>query len=184
MKKLAIFEQKDEIKLTQSSELIIDRLLENYLAIIDNMVGKSETTKKTYQRNVEHFFAFIQIQGINSMSFGAYREALAKVDGISAKTKNAYLSATKALLKEALKYGILPVDITANVPQFKIPTGHVKDGVQDNELDRIVQAINGLKKEGTRLKMHALFNLFAGEGLRQKEVQQIMVEDINFEDGQ
>lgn len=182
MKNIAIFENKDLIQVSQSSDLIIDRLLDNYLDLIQNMVGKSDTTKKTYQKNVEHFFAFIQENGINSLSFGAYREALKTVDQVSAKTKNAYLSATKALLKEALKHGILPIDITGNVPQFKIPIGHVKDGVQKTELEKVLEVINQIKKEGTRLKMLALFHLFAGEGLRQMEVQQLCVEDLNFED--
>ena len=179
---LTIFENRELAKIKNASDVIVEKLSDNYLDIIDKMVGKSETTKKTYKRNVEHFLAFIQESGIDSMSFGAYRETLADFEGISPKTKNAYLSAAKALLKEALKYGMLPVDITPNIPQFKIETGHVKDGVQEPELYKILNVIKNIKRDSTRLKMLALFHLFAGEGLRQMEVQQLKIEDINFDD--
>lgn len=179
---LTIFENRELAKIQNASDIIVEKLSDNYLMMIDQMVGKSATTKKTYKKNVEHFLAFVQSEGINSMSFGSYREALAKLDGISPKTKNAYLSAAKALLKEALKYGLLPVDITANVPQFKIATGHVKDGVQKTELSKVFTVIRNIKRKPTRLKMMALVHLFAGEGLRQAEVQQLTFEDINFED--
>lgn len=182
MQHLSIFENQKLAKIENASDLIVEKLSDNYRLIIDNMVGKSEKTKITYKGNVEHFLDFIQNEGINSMSFGEYRNALEKVERLSPKTKNAYLSAAKALLKEALKYGLLPVNITANVPQFKIPTGHTKDGVQESELYKILATIKKIKRTSTRLKMLAFFHLFAGEGLRQMEAQQIKMEDINFED--
>lgn len=182
MQHLQIFENKELQQLDNASARIVEALSNNYTTIIDSMVGKSTTTKKTYKRNAEHFVAFIQSNGINSQSYGAYRNRLEKVEGISAKTKNAYLAASKALLREALKYQILPIDITANVPQFKISTGHVKDGLNEKEVKKIIKHIKGIKRESTRWKLHAMFQLFVAEGLRQMEVQQIRLEDINVQD--
>lgn len=171
--------QNDEAKLIQGASLqIVDTLVENYETMIDSMVGKSKTTKKTYKRNVCHFLAYIQANGINSHSYGSYRDALEHVGEIGAKTKNAYLSATKALLREGLKYGVLPVDITANVPQFKVNTGHTRDGLTEGEVNKVLSYIHTIKREVTRKKMLALFHLLAGEGLRQFEAQNILVEDI------
>lgn len=184
MNHVQIFQPNEEMAMVAAAgDKIVDALSNNYVAIIGGMVGKSPNTRKTYQRNVEHFLAFIQTNGINSNSFGAYREALADVSTVAVKTKNAYMAATAALLRESLKYGILPVDITANVPAFKVSRGHVKDGLSENEVATVRQYINGLEDERTRLMLSAIFHLFALEGLRQAEVQQLRVKDINCKDG-
>lgn len=184
MNNVQIFQPNEEMAMVATAgDQIVNALSNNYVAIINGMVGKSANTKKTYCRNVEHFLAFIQRHGINANSFGAYREALAEISTVAVKTKNAYMAATAALLRESLKYGILPVDITANVPAFKVTRGHVKDGLTEGEVAAVHQYIAGMDKEETRLKMAAIFHLFALEGLRQMELQQLRVEDINCKDG-
>ena len=181
MKHLQIFKPSAEMAaIEETSNMIVDKLSTGYIDIISKMIGKSETTKRTYRRNVEHFLSFIQSNGINSHSFGEYREALAKVDRISVKTKNAYLSAASALLRESLKYGVVPVDITSNVPHFKISTKHVKDGLTATEVRRVLEHIKSITTEVTRQKMNAMFYLFAMEGLRQAELQQLKVDDVNI----
>lgn len=184
MNNVQIFQPNEEMAMVAAAgNKIVDALSNNYVAIINGMVGKSANTKKTYRRNVEHFLAFIQANGINANSFGAYREALAEISTVAVKTKNAYMAATAALLRESLKYGILPVDITANVPAFKVTRGHVKDGLTEKEVATVRQYIAGIEKEETRLKMAAIFHLFALEGLRQMELQQLRVQDVNCKDG-
>lgn len=184
MQHLQIFQQSKELaSVADTSTRIVAALSDNYREIIHRMVGKSETTKRTYTRNAEHFLAFIQRHGITAHTFGEYREALATMDGVAVKTKNAYLAATAALLREALKYNILPVDITANVPGFKVTRGHVKDGLSVAEVATVSKYISGMENATTRRKMAAMFNLFALEGLRQMEVQQLRVEDVNLRDG-
>ena len=182
MQNLRIFQNDKLIQVDNASGRILETLSNNYLSIIKGMVGKSKTTKTTYKNNVEHFMAFIQSNGINSQSYGLFRNALEEVDAVSDKTKNAYLAAAKALLRESTKYGILPIDITANVPQFKIASGHTKDGLNENEVKVVWKYISTIKREATRRKMEVLFQLMAAEGLRQMEAQQIRIEDINVKD--
>ena len=78
-----------------------------------------------------------------------------------------------------MKYGVIPVDITANVPVFKVARKHVKDGLTSAEVRSVLEYINGIENDSTRQKMNTMFYLFALEGLRQMEVQQLKVEDVN-----
>lgn len=183
MSHLQIFQQSDELtSIHSTSSRIVATLSDNYQDILNSMVGKAATTKRTYTRNAEHFLAFIQAFGINAHTFGEYREQLAGLDGIAVKTKNAYLAAAAALLREALKYGILPVDITTNVPGFKTTRSHTKDGLTKAEVQKVAEYIKGMDEGSTKRKTAAMFYLFALEGLRQMEVQQLRVEDINLKD--
>lgn len=180
---LQIFEKKELVQLRSASNRIVETLSINYTSIIDNMIGKAATTKTTYKRNVEHFLSFIQKHGINSQSYGAFHRELEGVELVSVKTKNAYLAAAKALIRESLKYGILPIDITVNVPSFKVSTGHTKDGIMEDEVFKVWDCVSRIQREATRRKVSAMLQLFTGEGFRQMEVQQILIEDINFKDG-
>ena len=82
MKHLQIFQPSKEMaSVENTSGRIVDALSGGYKDIINRMVGKTKTTKKTYARNVEHFLAFIQSNGINAHTFGQYRETLASVEG-------------------------------------------------------------------------------------------------------
>ncbi len=184
MQHLQLFQPKQELTaVADTSARIVTAISENYREIIRRMVAKSDTTKTTYTRNVCHFIAYIQAHGIHAHTFGEYREQLAALDGIAVKTKNAYMAAAAALLRECLKYGILPVDITANVPGFKTTRSHVKDGLTPAEISAVSKHISGIKNAATRLKMAAMFNLMANEGLRQMEVQQLRADDVNLKDG-
>lgn len=181
--KVAIFENKELAEIKSKSGAIVEALATNYGTIIGGMVGKSQKTKEQYKRNAATFLAFVQSNGINAHSFGEFRNAL-EVLQIAESTKNGYLSAGKAFVREAIKYGFLPIDIAANVPLFKTPKGHIKDGLQLNEVQKVVTQIGGIKKEGTRLKMAAFFHLFAIEGFRQMEAAALDVKDVNLADKQ
>ena len=91
--------------------------------------------------------------------------------------------AAKALLKEAVKLRLLPVDITPNVPSFKVSRGHKKDGLTKAEVKSVFDYIQTIKRESTRRKLHTMFTLFAYEGLRQMELRNLTWKDINFEEG-
>lgn len=171
-----------QVAVHETSHRIVETLSNSYRDVIAAMVGKSENTKKTYTRNAEHFLAYIQQHGINAHTFGQYRNALESVD-VAVKTKNAYLAAARALCREALKYNILPVDITSNVPAFKTPRGHVKDGLSASDVRKVAQHIAGIENPAKRLKMACFYHLFVLEGLRQMEAANITAEDFNPEDG-
>lgn len=182
IKDLRIFMKEEVQQLNDFSSLIVEALSNQYEYIIDSMVGRSEATKKTYKSNVAPFLAFIQANGINAHSFGQFRMKLEELENVSLKTKNAYLTSASSLLSESLKYGIMPIDITKGVKFFKTTNGHVKDGLNDNDIQNVLLVINSIQKIKKRMKMLALFQLLAFEGLRQFEAQNIKVEDIKPND--
>lgn len=180
----AIFQPTREQTLIEvKSAQILDELLDNAPAIIDGMTAKKRTTKQTYKNNVEPFLAYIELNGINVNSFASFRNYLEEVTGISSATKNAYLMAAKAVLREAVKLRILPTDITVNVPSFKTYRGHKKDGLTKAEVKRVFDYIQTVKREATRIKLNTIFTLFAYEGLRQMELQALQIDDINLAEG-
>jgi integrase len=174
---------KKQTAILNASAQIVTVLSAEYSAIISGMVGKTKNTRTTYTRNVADFIGYIQDNGINAGSFGSYREHLASMLNVAVQTKNAKLAAAAALLREAHKHGVLPVDITANVPSFKASRGHVKDGLTRAEVVKVLEVIKEKKNPATRAKLTAMFYLMAAEGLRQMEVQSLEVCDIDLDAG-
>ena len=173
---------KEHQLIIERSAMIVEILMKEATAIIDGMIAKKEATKRTYKRNVVPFLEYIQSNGINIHSFASFRKSLEYLTNVSKATKNAYLMAAKALLKEAVKLRLLPVDITPNVPSFKVSRGHKKDGLTKAEVKSVFDYIQTIKRESTRRKLHTMFTLFAYEGLRQMELRNLTWKDINFEE--
>ena len=176
-------EAKEVADLRKGSAFVVQSLCDNYSAILGGIPGITAQTKKTYLSNVIHFIQYIQLNGINAHTFGDFRNELESVVDKSIKTKNAYLTSAKVLIREALKYRILPIDITANVPGFKESKGHKKDGLTLQEVKKVSGAIRYIPKETTRAKITAMYNLFALEGFRQVEVTRLTLQDFNAKDG-
>lgn len=177
-----VFAQAPEVyAIAQASGRIVEALAGMYREILAGMVGKSANTKNTYYRNAARFIEYIQDNGIHAGTFGQYREALAlATGGVSIQTKNAYLAAARALLREACRYGVLPMDITSGVPSFKAARGHVKDGLTAAEVRKVFEYIQTNKTGVSRARLVAMFYLFAAEGLRQFEVQNLEVADVDL----
>jgi integrase/recombinase XerC len=183
MQLVPIFPESKEVSdLRKGSAFVVQSLCDNYSAILGGIPGITVQTKKTYLSNVIHFIQFIQLNGIHAHTFGEFRNELDTVDKTS-KTKNAYLTSAKVLIREALKYRIMPVDITANVPGFKENKGHVKDGLMPHEVKKVAGVIRYIPKETTRAKITAMFELFTAEGFRQIEVTRLKLQDFNAKDG-
>jgi len=108
--------------------------------------------------------------------------ALSRIEGIGNKSRNNYLAAMRALIRESIKYGTLPVDISGNIDCFTIESGHTKDGLSIEEIKRLSRYIGSLERSKKSERLKALFQLLTCEGLRQMEVLQIRIEEINFQD--
>ena len=165
----------------QYSSLIVEELTSNYSEMLNNLSGKKQKTRDTYIENVATFLAFIQANGIDSDTFRNFRTTIEGAQR-SVSTKNAWLAAASALLKEAHRKGILPVDITVNVEHFKIARGHKRDGLNQQEVEKVFSFISSIQNEGKRLKIKAIASLLTFEGLRQAEVLGLKVSDVNLSD--
>lgn len=179
---LQLFKPIGQNSIQQRQSDIVTTLSNHYLDILNNLPFDSENTRKTYIRCCGHqngIIAFIEQNGINSNSFEQYKAYLSKLDR-SERTKHLYLSAAKKLLQTAHRWGALPVDITAGIKGFKLPVGHTRDGLTYLETVCVFQQIKKIKRIGHQLKVIALFGLLACRGLRQMEVGQIKIENINL----
>lgn len=178
---LRIFAPTPEVDaITREGARIVDVLGAHYDSIIGGILGKSANTRRTYARNAAPFIRYIENNGMSGDALARYREALTCEIGISVRTKNARIAAAAALLREAHRLGVLPLDITQGVPMFKAPRGHVKDGLSGDEVRRVFAAIGEKKNRGTRLKLTAMFYLMVAEGLRQFEVQNLTGADVDI----
>jgi len=183
MKILPIFSEPAEInQLNNEKDRIREVLIEKHIILIEGIPGLSKQTRKTYLANLKHFIHYIQLNGIHAHSFADFRNELENVQK-SLKTKNAYLTSAKVLLQEALKYRIIPVDITANVPGFKVARGHKKDGLSYQEVQKVGQYIRQIENDHKRAKLTAMYHLFALEGFRQIEVARLTIGDFKSTDG-
>ena len=155
----------------------VDELTERYAELIDSKYKLKDTSKRAYKSDVKHFLAFIQANGINEDTVAEFRETIAGCK-CTVSTKNSWLKAAKALLKEAYRAGILSQDLTLKHKElFKTKRGHKKDGLTKDEMQRVWHYVNNLSGTTGR-KLRALTALMASEGLRQFEARQLRLSDV------
>lgn len=150
--------------------------------------GLSTSSKAKYKEYIVHFINFTHEYGLHRNSLFLFEQELNqpifKQNGkglISDKTKKLYIAAASKLLKQINLYHHLDRPINREIEGIlKIEKGH-KEGLSILEVVRVYSLIKDIKKEEKRLKLQALFFLFAFRGLRQMEVQYIRIEHINFE---
>jgi integrase/recombinase XerC len=177
-----IFAEATEVtQVRQQADQITQALLDNAEGIILSLRETSEKTKKNYLSDIKYFLDFIRANGINVHSYADFKEYLKTIDR-AISSKNRYLSSTRKLLKEAVKYRILPVDITANTKTFKRSTAHKVEGLSKAQIKQVADHIKQIRSEKKRTRLSAMYNLFVLEGLRQIEVARLTITDLHLDD--
>lgn len=163
---------------------IVEFIELNYHSIIDSL-DISEKSKATYKSNGKEFLKFIAANGLNIDSYRNYKGHLLKRTDIKDESKKQKLITAKAIL-DNLHYHrrILPIDITKGVKNIKTDTGHKKDGLNSDEVTKVKNYIDSITDSAKRTRLKAMFNLLMLQGLRQFEVCNILIEDINLNDCQ
>lgn len=166
------------------AEQVVSFLTDNFAQIIEQFDCHAKTRAK-YISDVKSFIDFVKMEGLNLNTFRQYKRHLEGLTGISAKTKAVKMTAAKRLLQELhSRYRILAVDLTAGTRNFKTNTEHVKDGLSASEVAKVKAVILKEADDFKRLRLLAMFNLLALQGLRQFEVTALTVEDLRLDDGQ
>ena len=139
-----------------------------------------ETTRKDYKYNIIPFITFIKENGLNSDSFLNYKRHLALKNNFAISTKNKHLATAKIFLKELNRRGILPADITQNIKSFRQSKRHKKEGLTEQEINKLTARLNrfAITPKNTRIK--AAIALLTLQGLRQIEVVRLDVTDLDF----
>lgn len=160
-------------------ELDIDNAMQQAELLFRTM-DIADNTREDYLRRLPVFLEYIKSNGLNINTYLDFKRYLGNLPYYSISTKNKYLTTARIFLKELNRVGKLPQDITQNIKCFRQNQKHKKDGITQEEMDRIMGVVAGMgiNKESIRLK--AILSLLALQGLRQVEVIRLDVKDIDL----
>lgn len=140
----------------------------------------SENTRKEYKYRLGLFLEFINKNPINNTSYLEFKRYLTNRTDFSTSTKNKYLATAKIFLKELNREGILPVDITQNIKTFNQSKKHKRDGLNDEEIGKLVNWLKNLPQNPQNARLKAIISLLALQGLRQIEIIRLNVNDLDL----
>ncbi len=160
-------------------ELTIDDPLTKAKLIFD-LLDVSEATRQDYKYRVKLFLNFVQGNGIGINSYLEFKRYLVDRTDFSISTKNKYLATAKIFLKELNRQGMLPTDITQNIKVFSQDKKHKRDGLNQAEINRLVDQLKQLLPTPQNTRLKAIFSLLALQGLRQIEIVRLDVKDIDL----
>lgn len=148
----------------------------------------TETTRNDYKERVGDFIEFMTINGVGVNTLLEYRRHLESRTDYSISTKNKYFTTARRYLGVLYNAHLLPIDISKDlsgqdIKGFKQSKKHKKDGVSEDEIERLAEYFRGLDdtKENRRLK--AIFSLLIYQGLRQVEITRLNVTDLDLKAG-
>jgi integrase len=170
---------KQLILASQTRELIVDEAKQKAEQVF-NLLDVSEATRADYKYRIGLFLGFVKEKGFNRNSFLEFKRALAERTDLAVSTKNKYLATAKIFLKEANRLGELPADITQNIKTFSQNKKHKRDGLNDEEIKKLTDAMQILPETPQNARLKAILSLLVFQGLRQIEVIRLDVKDIDF----
>lgn len=140
----------------------------------------SKSTREDYKYRIGLFIGFIKKQGFEHNSFLEFKRMLADKTELSVATKNKYFATAKVFLKELNRQGILPMDVTQNVKAFSQDKKHKRDGLNEEEIARLVERVRSMPTAPQTSRLRAILGLLALQGLRQVEIVRLDVRDIDL----
>lgn len=148
----------------------------------------SETTRDDYKLRVGEFIDFIKANGVNRNTMLDYRKHLEQRTDYSISTKNKYFTTAKRYCGVLYNANIIPTDITKDLSGvelkgFKQSRLHKKDGVSQDEVNRLAEYFRGLDESKQNLRLKAIFSLLIYQGLRQVEIVRLDVSDLDLRAG-
>lgn len=171
MKKLTLAQDNNQI--------IVNDIKTNTERIFD-LLDVSDTTRQEYKYRIELFLNFLKKNPVNINSYLEFKRYLNSRNDFSVSTKNKYLATAKIFLKELNRQGVLPADITQNIKTFSQDKKHKRDGLNDEEISRLILKLKDLPPSSENARLKALLALLALQGLRQIELIRLDVKDLDL----
>lgn len=140
----------------------------------------SRETRKDYTARIPMFLSHIRERGLNMQSYLAFKHYLQERGGYSIATRNKYLITARIFLKQLVRRGMLPIDITQGIKCFRQSKRHKRQGVTDKEIKLLGIKLKHLPNTPQNSRLKALFSLLAYQGLRQVEITRLNVGDIDL----
>lgn len=159
----------ENVKLNVSE---LNKLQDRFLKYTDN----SEKTMQTYEIALRQFFNYLYEQGIDipkREDIINYRNELK--ERLKPTTVNSYLIAVKSFFKW-LEYEGLYKNIADNVKTIKSEKRHLKLGLEENQLNKVLENCSNLREE-------LIIKLSITCGLRANELVNIKINDFYDDNG-
>ena len=133
------------------------------------------STRRTYVHAAKAFIAWAGSRPLDPMILADYKNALRARTDLAAKSKNLYLAAIRTVFRQLFAWGVLPFDASKGVRAFEVANGHKRPPVTDAQ----VKAAFSYAERSSDKRLTLILNLLYRQGLRQKEVVDIRVEDFD-----
>ena len=159
--------------------IIVPDMQSKALKVFDFMDIK-ETSRADYKARLGMFTRFIEENGLTRNIFLEFKRELECRADLSVSTKNKYLTTARIFLKELNRQGVVPVDITHNIKNFKASRKHKREGLNDTEISAVSLKLRRYSTEPYETRLKAIIALLTLQGLRQIEVTRLDVNDIDF----
>jgi len=143
-----------------------------------NSLDVSANTLKEYKTRLDLFFSFLANNEFNADTYLNYKRYLATRTDYTIATKNKYLISARVFCKEANRTGHIKVDITQNVKSFKETKKHKREGLNEIEINLLLEHLGKQRESETVLRAKAIFSLLIFQGLRQIEIVRLDVKDF------
>jgi integrase len=142
----------------------------------------SEATRADYTARLMPFLSFVEDKQFSINTFLDFKRELRGRDDLSASSKNKYLVVARIFLKELNRRGILPVDITHNIRNFRLDKRHKVNGLDDREVESLEWWCQAHSVEKPREV--AIMCLLFYQGLRLCELSRLNWEDVLWRSNQ
>ncbi|MGI8419216.1 MAG: tyrosine-type recombinase/integrase [Candidatus Levyibacteriota bacterium] len=153
--------------------------LEFAYKVFDNL-DINESSRTDYKYRIRMFMDFVKEKGFHPNIVLEYKRYLGERSDYGVSTKNKYLITAVKFLKELNRVGKLPMDITQNIKLFSQDKKHKKDGVNQEEMQLLVEKLQQLDPTPQNIRLKAIISLLSLQGLRQIEVVRMDVKDIDL----
>lgn len=134
-----------------------------------------ESTKQTYRYGVRDFTNWNVAETLDSTTLIRYKKHLRERADLSTSTKNLYLSGVRVLARRLFELGLAERDLGKGVKGFSVTRQHKRVAISDTQVERVFRHLR--KHPDKRLTL--IFTLLYYQGLRQKEVLDLRVEDFD-----
>lgn len=116
---------------------------------------------------------------LSKNTYREFKDYLKQRTDYSVSSKNKYLGIAKTFLKEISFQNNLP-DLTLNTKGFNQSKKHKVEGINDEEIARLIAGIKNLPDNPQTSRLKAMVALLALQGLRQVEIIRLNVEDLDL----
>lgn len=140
----------------------------------------TEGTKQDYLARLPYFLGFANRDGISRDLLLNYKKHLRSRADLSVASKNKYLAVARLTMKELYRQGYISIDLSLNIKSFQQSQKHKVDGLNDIEMNRLLEHLEILPNDFKSIRLKALVSVLLYQGLRQIEICRLNVADVDL----